>query len=68
MGRVTEDMVAEMVPCGPDPEAHLEQIKRFVDAGYDHVYVHQIGDAQEQAIEFYRREVFPRLDRIDHAA
>jgi coenzyme F420-dependent glucose-6-phosphate dehydrogenase len=61
---ITEDMVAELVPCGPDPEAHLAQLQRFVDAGYDHVFVHQIGDDQEQAGEFYRREILPRLDQL----
>jgi hypothetical protein len=24
-----EDMVAELVQCGPDPEVHLEGIKKF---------------------------------------
>jgi coenzyme F420-dependent glucose-6-phosphate dehydrogenase len=62
---VTEDMVAELVPCGPDPERHLEQIKKFVDAGYDYLNIHQIGDDHEQALDFYRKEVIPRLDQLD---
>jgi coenzyme F420-dependent glucose-6-phosphate dehydrogenase len=61
---VTEEMVAELVPCGPDPEVHLAQLQKFVDAGYDHVFVHQIGDDHEQAVEFYQREVMPRLDQL----
>jgi len=62
---ITEDMVSELVPCGPDPEVHLAQLQKFVDAGYDHVFVHQIGDDQEQAVEFYRREIMPRLDQLN---
>ena len=65
---VTEEMVAKVVPCGPDPELHLEHLQRFVGAGYDHVFVHQIGDAHEGAVNFYRREVFPRLDQLSPAA
>jgi coenzyme F420-dependent glucose-6-phosphate dehydrogenase len=65
---ITEEMVAELVPCGPDPETHLAQLRKFVDAGYDHVFVHQIGDDQEQAIDFYRREVMPRLDQLGGGA
>jgi len=42
----TEDDVAELVACGPDPERHVEAIQRFVDAGYDHVAVVQAGDDQ----------------------
>jgi coenzyme F420-dependent glucose-6-phosphate dehydrogenase len=53
--------VAEIVACGPDPEKHLESIKKFVDAGYDHVYVHQIGPDQEGFFDFYEERVLPKL-------
>jgi len=54
---VDEDAIAEVVVCGPDPERHLEGIRMFADAGFDHVYVHQIGPDQEGFIEFYEREI-----------
>jgi coenzyme F420-dependent glucose-6-phosphate dehydrogenase len=56
---VKEEDVAQSVVCGPDPQRHLEMIKRFVDAGYDHVYVHQVGPDQEGFLRFYEREVLP---------
>ncbi len=56
---VTEDDVAEVVVCGPDPELHIEAIDRFVDAGYDHVYVHQVGPDQDIFFDLYEREVLP---------
>jgi hypothetical protein len=31
------------VVCGPDPEKHIEKINKVIEAGYDHVCVHQIG-------------------------
>jgi hypothetical protein len=40
---VTEEMVGEAFPCRPDPERHLEAIRDYIDAGYDEVYVLQIG-------------------------
>jgi coenzyme F420-dependent glucose-6-phosphate dehydrogenase len=58
---VSEDDVAEMVVCGPDPGAHLEKIREFADAGFDHVYVHQVGPDQEGFLSFYEREVLPRV-------
>jgi coenzyme F420-dependent glucose-6-phosphate dehydrogenase len=58
---VTEDQVAQKVLCGPDPERHLEGIQEFVDAGFDHVYVHQVGPDQEGFFRFYEREVLPKL-------
>jgi coenzyme F420-dependent glucose-6-phosphate dehydrogenase len=55
------DDVAETVACGPDPEAHITNAKKFIDAGYDHIWFHQIGPDQEGFFSFYEREVLPRL-------
>jgi len=41
------DEIAESVVCGPDAERRRAAIQEYVDAGYDHVYVHQIGRDQE---------------------
>ena len=58
---VTPDDVAESVPCGPDPEPLLEQIRKFEEAGYDHIYVHQVGPDQEGFLRFAQREILPRF-------
>jgi len=58
---VTEEMVAEAFACGPDPEKHLEAIRQYIDAGYDEVYVQQIGPEQEGFFRFYEREVLSKL-------
>jgi len=60
-GSVSEDRVAEAVPCGPDPERHLAKITEFVDAGYDHIYLHQIGPDQTGFIKFAEGELLPAL-------
>jgi coenzyme F420-dependent glucose-6-phosphate dehydrogenase len=60
---VSEDDVAELVPCGPDPDLHVEHLLRYVDAGFDHVYVHGIGPAQDSFLQFYANEVRPKLER-----
>jgi coenzyme F420-dependent glucose-6-phosphate dehydrogenase len=54
---VTEETVAESVVCGPDPERHIEAIQEFVDAGYTHVYLHQVGPDQDGFFDFYESEV-----------
>lgn len=56
---VTEDDVAAAVVCGPDPERHAERIDAFAEAGYTHVYVHQVGPDQEGFLAFYEREILP---------
>lgn len=58
---VDEDDVAEVILCGPDPEAHIKKIREYEDAGFTHVYVHQVGPDQEGMINFYRREVLPKV-------
>jgi G6PDH family F420-dependent oxidoreductase len=56
-----EEDVAESIICGPDPERHLKAIRRFSDAGYDHVYVHQVGPDQEGFFRFYAEQILPAL-------
>ena len=58
---VTEDKVAESVVCGPDPQRHLQEIRKYLDVGYDHVWVHQVGPDQEGFFAFYEKEILPKL-------
>jgi hypothetical protein len=58
---VTEEDVAEAIVCGPNPERHLHAIREYADAGYDHVYIHQVGPDQEGCIRFYEHEVLPKI-------
>ena len=53
--------VAETVACGPDPERHLKAITKYLDAGFDEVYINQIGPEQEGFFHFYERELQPKL-------
>jgi G6PDH family F420-dependent oxidoreductase len=65
---VTEDAVAESIVCGPDVDRHVEAIKKYADAGYDHVCIHQIGPDQQGFLKFYERDVMPRLSKLRAAA
>ena len=64
----SEDDVAEAVVCGPDPERIVDAIREFVDAGYDHVYFHQVGPDQEGFLDFAAEELLPRLADAQAAA
>ncbi len=61
---VTPEIVKQEIVCGPDPERHLEGIAKFVKAGFDHVYVHQVGPDQEGFMRFYEQEIFPQAGAI----
>ena len=58
---VTPDDVAESITCGPDPERHVQAVREYLDAGFDEVYVSQVGPDQQGFLDFYRREVLPRF-------
>jgi G6PDH family F420-dependent oxidoreductase len=57
---VTQDDVAEKIVCGPDPDRYFDQIQQYVDAGFDHVYLHQVGLDQEGFFRFAEQEILPR--------
>jgi G6PDH family F420-dependent oxidoreductase len=56
-----EESIAERVVCGPDPERHVAALREFADAGYDHLYFHQIGPDQLGFLRFAERELLPRV-------
>ena len=58
---LTEEEVAKDIVCGPDPEAHLEKLNEYVEAGFTHVWVHQVGTDQEGFFQFYEQEILPKL-------
>jgi G6PDH family F420-dependent oxidoreductase len=57
----TEDQVAKQVVCGPDAAKHIAMIKQYIDAGFDHVYIHQVGPDQQGFISFYESQVLPNV-------
>jgi coenzyme F420-dependent glucose-6-phosphate dehydrogenase len=58
---VTPEDLAEAIPCGPDPDRWLEDIREYEQAGYTHIYFHQIGYDQEGLMRFWSDELQPRL-------
>jgi G6PDH family F420-dependent oxidoreductase len=58
---VTEDMVADAISCGPDPERHVTAITKYLEAGFDEVYINQIGPDQAGFFDYFSKEIRPRL-------
>lgn len=54
---IQKEDVAAAVVCGPDPAPYLEKIREYQDAGYDHLYLHQVGPDQVGFFRFFEREV-----------
>lgn len=60
---VKPDDLAETISAGPDPQVHLKAIRKYVDAGFDHVVLTGIGDDQEGFTRFFEQELLPELKR-----
>ncbi len=59
---VRPEDVAASIPCGPDVGAQVEAVRPFVDAGFSHVALAQIGgDTQPEFLRFAERELLPAL-------
>jgi G6PDH family F420-dependent oxidoreductase len=56
---VTEDMVT--APCGPDTAVHTGAIREYLDAGFDEVFIQQVGGSAEGFFQFYAGQVLPQL-------
>jgi G6PDH family F420-dependent oxidoreductase len=59
---VDEDMVAESIVCGPDLDRHADAIREYERAGFDELYVQQVGGDHERFFELYASEVLPRFE------
>lgn len=58
---VRPEDLAETIPAGPDPDVHVAAIRTYVDAGFDHVVLTGIGPDQAGFVDFFQRELAPRL-------
>jgi G6PDH family F420-dependent oxidoreductase len=58
-----EDLT-DSTPVGPDVERHVESLRKYVEAGFDHVVVTPIGPDQDAFFGFWESELRPRLDRL----
>lgn len=55
-----EDFQGRML-ISSDPERHRAEIQKFLDMGFDQVYLHNVGRNQAEWIEVFGRDVLPKL-------
>ncbi|MDQ2636237.1 MAG: LLM class flavin-dependent oxidoreductase [Actinomycetota bacterium] len=61
MTLIPREKVAEAVTCGSDPDKHAAQVRAYLDAGVDEVYVQQIGPDMDGFFAAWHRDVRPQL-------
>jgi G6PDH family F420-dependent oxidoreductase len=57
-----EDFDGRML-ISSDPDAHRAEIQRYLDLGFDAIYLHNVGRNQTEWIDVFGRDVLPKLAR-----
>jgi len=60
---VRPDDFAGRLVVDSDPDVHRANIQRFVDLGFDRIYLHNVGRNQRDWIDVFGRDVLPKLTR-----
>ncbi len=58
---VTEDMTRESTVCGKAVDQHAEAFQPYVDAGFDEVYISNMGPHYRDFFDLYADKVLPQL-------
>jgi G6PDH family F420-dependent oxidoreductase len=58
---VTEEMIGQAVPCGPDLDHHAQELQAFADAGVDELYVQQVGPDLDAFFDTWAPHILERL-------
>jgi len=64
VSHVRPEDVAEQVACGPDPERHVASVKKYLNAGFDHLVLLGVGPDQAGFLRFWKEELAPRLRKL----
>jgi hypothetical protein len=48
---VSSEAIAQQISCGSSAAVHLAAIERYIEAGYDHLILTQIGPEQDAFME-----------------
>ncbi len=61
MTLVPRDTVSEAIACGPDIDQHVENVRAYVDAGVDEIYVQQIGPDMTGFFTAWQKDVLTQF-------
>ena len=60
-GVVGSDTIRKSTCISADADEHIRHAQKYIDLGFDHLIFHSAGPDQARFIEFYGRDVLPRL-------
>jgi coenzyme F420-dependent glucose-6-phosphate dehydrogenase len=60
---LSEEQILKGTPLGDNHEAIIQKIKEFQKAGFDQIYIHNVGPNQSEFIQFANRNVLPSFKK-----
>jgi G6PDH family F420-dependent oxidoreductase len=64
---VDEDLVASSITCGADINEHLTAIRAYEQAGFDELYIQQIGPISDEFFHAYHDLILPHFNAVTPA-
>src|ERR1700688_284460 len=61
LARGVEDVAHRRWLVSNDPDEHIEQLKPYLDLGFNHLVFHAPGDDQLRFLKLYGEQILPRL-------
>jgi G6PDH family F420-dependent oxidoreductase len=58
---VTPDMTRESTACGKDVDEHVQAFAPYAEAGFDEIYIANMGPHYRDFFQLYAEEVLPRI-------
>lgn len=59
---VSKEDVAQKIVHGPNVEKYVQSIQEYINAGFDHIYLNQIGHAQQKFLDFFQSKIIPQFN------
>jgi coenzyme F420-dependent glucose-6-phosphate dehydrogenase len=61
LARGVEDVAYRRWLVSDDPDEHLEQLRPYLELGFNHLVFHSPGNGQKQFLELYGTQILPRI-------
>jgi coenzyme F420-dependent glucose-6-phosphate dehydrogenase len=61
LAKTVEDVAHRRWLVSDDPDEHIEQLRPYLDLGFNHLVFHAPGDGQARFLELYGEQILPRI-------
>ncbi len=61
LARTVEDVAHRRWLVSDDPDEHIDQLRPYLDLGFNHLVFHHPGDDQRRFLDLYGTQILPRI-------